>query len=254
MSENSPSVNTISNPAKILRALMKATGITCAKTLSEQLDIPVRTIRRLRLEVAQSDDAATTANAAIYGTANAANSAISGRDDKKEIPPTPPKEKTTPITSVQPSSTVAAGLALPDAEWLLGKLMDAAKNIVRQDAADLQIVSVPLGWLQAGASLEIDILPLLRAKAAKAKAPHVKSWNYFTQMVADALAARTNPLPAANVVPMRPTAAVQRPIYKLPTAPVYNHRDEGISIDEALARKLITEEQAAEFRRQAASA
>jgi hypothetical protein len=72
--------NHISNPAKLLRALIHATGITDCKQLSEMLSIPVRTLQRLKLEVAETVDTATANDAkhAIYGAATSANDAISG--------------------------------------------------------------------------------------------------------------------------------------------------------------------------------
>jgi hypothetical protein len=79
----------ISNPAKLLRALIHATGITDCKQLSEMLAIPVRTLQRLKLEVAYADPVepkvdtptatcATSAKRAISGAATSANDAISG--------------------------------------------------------------------------------------------------------------------------------------------------------------------------------
>jgi hypothetical protein len=67
----------ISNPAKLLRALIHATGITDCKQLSEMLAIPVRTLQRLKLEVAETVDNAT-ANDAKHAISGAATSAISG--------------------------------------------------------------------------------------------------------------------------------------------------------------------------------
>lgn len=67
----------ISNPAKLLRALIHATGITDCKQLSEMLAIPVRTLQRLKLEVAEAVDTAT-ANDAKHAISGAATSAISG--------------------------------------------------------------------------------------------------------------------------------------------------------------------------------
>jgi hypothetical protein len=63
---------TMSNPAKILLAYMRCSGISDAKQLATDLDIPIRTIQRLKLECA------TSANDAISGAANDAKCAISG--------------------------------------------------------------------------------------------------------------------------------------------------------------------------------
>ena len=60
----------ISNPAKILRGYIEATGISDARILSERLEIPLRTIQRLKLEVASAVEDAS-AKHAIYGASDA---------------------------------------------------------------------------------------------------------------------------------------------------------------------------------------
>lgn len=72
----------ISNPAKILLGYMQATGITDAKTLATQFDIPIRTIQRLKLECASANDA-------ISGADENANHAINGGPDAPIAPNTP---------------------------------------------------------------------------------------------------------------------------------------------------------------------
>lgn len=57
----------MSNPAKILLAYMRCSGISDAKTLAADLDIPIRTIQRLKLECA------TCANDARNGGPEAPN-------------------------------------------------------------------------------------------------------------------------------------------------------------------------------------
>lgn len=59
----------LSNPGKLLRAYIQATGIFDAKQLAQALDIPIRTIQRLRLEVATC---ASSANDARYGASSVA--------------------------------------------------------------------------------------------------------------------------------------------------------------------------------------
>ena len=66
----------LSNPGKLLRAYMQATGVFDAKQLAQVLDIPIRTIQRLRLEVATC--------------ANSANDAISGASSVVVIAPAAP--------------------------------------------------------------------------------------------------------------------------------------------------------------------
>jgi len=67
----------ISNPAKILRGYMQATGISDAKELAETFDIPLRTIQRLKLECAING---------VAESANDAKRAISGVPDAPIAP------------------------------------------------------------------------------------------------------------------------------------------------------------------------
>lgn len=73
----------LSNPAKILLAYMRCSGISDAKQLATDLDIPIRTIQRLKLECA------TSANDAISGadeTAKDAKCAINGVEETPIAP------------------------------------------------------------------------------------------------------------------------------------------------------------------------
>lgn len=89
----------LSNSAKLLAGLMAATGISDAKQIADMLGINLRTVRRLKLDVASAIDvdasatggSANSANSAIYGSANSANSATGGTDQRtdKKVSPTP---------------------------------------------------------------------------------------------------------------------------------------------------------------------
>lgn len=85
MPANQNKINPVlSNPAKILLAYMRCSGITDAKTLAVDLDIPIRTIQRLKLECA------SCANDAIYGASSVdqhnASCAIYGVSDAPNAP------------------------------------------------------------------------------------------------------------------------------------------------------------------------
>lgn len=74
----------ISNPAKLLRAVMRLMGVTDTRQLAAELDIPLRTIQRLKLECATDGADASSAKDAINGV-DSANSAISGaKPDAKD--------------------------------------------------------------------------------------------------------------------------------------------------------------------------
>ena len=94
----------LSNTAKLLRAYMECSGIHCAKTISENLGINLRTIYRLKLDIAAScatGGTAISATTATDGTIETATCATGGTQ-QKEIPPTPPKEKTTTTNTCLP--------------------------------------------------------------------------------------------------------------------------------------------------------
>lgn len=74
----------VSNPAKLLRGYMMATGETNCRTISEALGIPLRTVQRLKLEVVAAD-----ANDAISGVSVVAADAISGVSDAPKTPNAP---------------------------------------------------------------------------------------------------------------------------------------------------------------------
>lgn len=79
----------LSNPAKLLHGYMVATGVWDTAMLAQTFDIPVRTIQRLKLEIATQGEAvpatANSANCARYGATDAANCAISGASDAKPL-------------------------------------------------------------------------------------------------------------------------------------------------------------------------
>lgn len=215
---------TISNPAKILAAYMRCSGISDAKQLAADLEIPLRTIQRLKLEVATSEASATCAisgvseNAsdakrAIYGAANSANDAIYGASAKKGFPPNPLPKETTPTITVEPSTAAREAAALPDLETISNRVFAAAGPALANQAIapGLASMSVPLMWLEHGADLERDVVPALQAAAVRCAGKQIKNWQYFSGMVAEAKAVRQAGLPAV-VIPMRkPTAAAREP-------------------------------------------
>ena len=81
---------TLSNPAKLLRGYISATGTTDSRELAAALNIPLRTIQRLKLEVAGAMDGVSDgAKDAIYGVCTnntSAKDAIYGVDDAPKTP------------------------------------------------------------------------------------------------------------------------------------------------------------------------
>ena len=92
-----------------------------------------------------------------------------------------------------------------DPHELWDQLSAAANGALYPLSINLQVVSEPIGWLKAGADLELDVLPTVRAMAGRCKHHSVRSWSYFAGAVADARDRRLKGLPAPSPeVPMRP--------------------------------------------------
>lgn len=116
--------------------------------------------------------------------------------NKKEISPTPPKEKTTlPRTTLSNSSEVAAAASarkVADAQlshFDLGEqLIDACNGALDNPAncSGLLNLSIPMMWMREGADLETVILPTLRAAGKRYHGKRVRDWSYFTGMVTEA--------------------------------------------------------------------
>lgn len=224
-------VATLSNSAKLLAGYMKATGVYHAKELSEALCIPIRTIQRLKLEIACATDGASSGNgaratcaiSAVDGAASSANSAMGGVSSgaisatggasQKEIPPIPPKEKlhyletTVEINNSGSSSRarVAAAVAEPtiDYDLLESQLVKACNGALANpaNAQGLLDLSTPIMWLKSGADLEADILPTLRAIGKRDHGKGISHWNYFTKAVSQATARRARGLPEVEPAP-----------------------------------------------------
>lgn len=81
----------------------------------------------------------------------------------------------------------------------LARIEEAAGSCIANPAAcpGLLMIGVIDGWLDQGCDLEKDILPTIRAIAARWQ-PHQKRithWGYFTPAIAEARATRVAPLP-----------------------------------------------------------
>jgi hypothetical protein len=128
----------ISNPAKLLAGYMAATGETNAKIIAAALGIPLRTVQRLKLEVATAH--ANSANDAINGASENANSAISGVSEAPKAPDMafsasrveekllPPKLEETPVSKnpLYPPNVIAMpGYATQDerCQWANGGII-----------------------------------------------------------------------------------------------------------------------------------
>ena len=84
-------------------------------------------------------------------------------------------------------------------------LLDAAGKALRNPAASpgLLVHSELHRWLEQGCDFHKDILPTIKAVAAKARPASLSSWTYFTDAVSTAKARRCSPLPEAQAQSQR---------------------------------------------------
>lgn len=106
---------------------------------------------------------------------------------KKEIPPTPPKEKTTPS---------AALLSRDPLQGRESEMLAALRITDETKLPGLLILSEPYHWVTNGCDIDLDILPTLRSFGAKGKP--IKSWGYCTAAVFEARDKRLAPGPAVQ--------------------------------------------------------
>ncbi len=86
--------------------------------------------------------------------------------------------------------------ARPDLDDLTNRLLDAGGDALRTIKPGMFAnLSLPLGWLDGGADLELDILPTMRRLCHGKPPGSVKGWRYFTEAIAEAKADRETRLP-----------------------------------------------------------
>ena len=80
---------------------------------------------------------------------------------------------------------------------LIDQLQTAAGASLANPAAcpGLLVMGTVNSWIEQGCDLQKDILPAIRARAAKAAPGSIRSWSYFTQEVVTQKATRVTPLP-----------------------------------------------------------
>lgn len=99
-----------------------------------------------------------------------------------------------------PAIIQPAKLSLQD---MTDRMMDAAGAALANFAncPGLLVTAELQRWLTHGCDFEGDILPAIRAGAAKMPPGSCRSWSYFTQGVANAKATREAPMPTGNAPP-----------------------------------------------------
>jgi len=197
MPENQSKINgPISNPAKLLLAYMRCSGITDAKTIAADLDIPLRTIQRLKLECATyANDAisgvssvdqhnATCAISGVFEAPNAPYMALSRADSNNNITNTTPGES---HASANSANELARQAYLDGLTIKAGKVAKSARAETRTkgELDGSKGISFANGELTVDAETAAKILakfPGIDVQAACDKAaPEVARMNYPTR-------------------------------------------------------------------------
>lgn len=87
-----------------------------------------------------------------------------------------------------------------DLENLRLRLTEAAAHGLSPTSRALESLSVPLGWLEAGADLERDVLPSLAIVSRHQPKGTIQSWAYFSRPVAIARKRREAGLPPTEIL------------------------------------------------------
>ena len=123
---------------------------------------------------------------------------------------TEPEQTTT--SADEPAQTVVVVNVPVNLNLLQARIEEVAGPILARSSAGLQSMATPLMWLEQGCDLERDVVPGLKAVVAnRLGKSKISDWNYFTQAIANAKAARNRHLPeatAANADSNRPAWAI----------------------------------------------
>lgn len=132
------------------------------------------------------------------------NSAESADNPSPLVPPFPPAP---PIPPIIPPTRSEISFGAGDLE---AKLREAA-GWQSQPAPNLCVTGEIAALIAAGAILETDVLPVVKAHAPRVRRP--SSWRYFVPIIQDAVQARkaagTGPPQAGEVVPFNATSRSQ---------------------------------------------
>ena len=103
-------------------------------------------------------------------------------------------------------SALATDASNLDSQELFDRLSKAAGNSLSPLAIGLQSLGEPLGWLNSGADLELDVLPVVKFLSQKAQPGSIRSWRYYASAVSDAKHCRERGLPPPSGFKPQPDA------------------------------------------------
>ena len=104
-----------------------------------------------------------------------------------------PNQTFTCSTTSTTAAAASAGMRETVSDDVLErKLLDACNGALANpvNAIGLLNLSVPKSWLEQGADLETEIIPVLKAAGKKYHGKQIRDWSYFTPIIVDARAKR----------------------------------------------------------------
>lgn len=200
------------SPLEVVIAIAKLVGITDTATIAKAVGRTTRSVQKAKQASFGEAGFGETGFASETGFADGAK-----QDSPEAKQASPSKERSFPQTpfkkeTTQPGTTVAAQLLDARAHcadatkvsWkeMIRKLHDAAGECLDPTSYENQHCAAANGWIAAGADLDLDILPVIAAKARGLKRHSVSSLAYFSKPVAKALEMRKAGLPSVPDVAM----------------------------------------------------
>lgn len=233
MDEKETTVKRLSTLAQLVRLLGEVRGVTSTTKLAAEIGVTERAIWKAKAEIARrstlNDNSGGLNTDSVNNGSGGAEHPFRGglnirsgvgvnngsAPQKEKSPHTPLKEKlpiyleTTvenPISVAAREGACEAAAALPrqavrvDLDLIESQITAAAAPSLDNPAncSGLLNLSVPVGWLQAGADMDLDVLPTLRAFARRCPGKRIRDWGYFSGMVAEARSKRLAGLPAVS--------------------------------------------------------
>ena len=112
----------------------------------------------------------------------------------------------------EPERPAQGPAALPtevDLKSLEVRLLDACNGSLDNpvNCQGLLNLAVPRMWLDSGCDLELDVIPALTAAGRKHHGKRIRSWDYFTGIVAESRAKRQAGMPAVAGPSLKPQSA-----------------------------------------------
>jgi hypothetical protein len=202
-------------PAQKLLAILEHAGVNDVAELAAMMGVTDRYVRKARNQSSGTEP--EFRNQSSEDGTRVPEKRNQSSAEKKVSPTPPSKNNNLELTLKSNSSVAAREVAAAPLKVDLGRLAEqvtAACNgslASQAIAPGLASMSIPLMWIEHGADLDRDVLPALTVAGKKYHGKGIRSWDYFTPMVAEAKAKREKGLPAVDVSTRAPSGYRSQP-------------------------------------------